>query len=88
MGLLPKSTMMISHRTPLSVSLEREEELESTIVSILLEAGHRGAGACHIVIASELTANGTTEGGILREEKNVVYPLYIFRLVCELDVGE
>jgi hypothetical protein len=66
MGLLPKSAMVVSHGPPFS--FEERGNLKDTAVCVLLKAGHCGALACHMAVASTLTTFGTSVGGAPRKE--------------------
>jgi t-SNARE complex subunit (syntaxin) len=52
------------------------------------KAGHGGAVACHVAVASELSTHGATQGGVVGEEASVVHVPHKFLLVSELNVGE
>jgi hypothetical protein len=62
--------------------------LDGTIVSVMLEARHRGAVASHATVTGALTAHGVAHGRFACEEASVVYSPHALVFVCELDVGK
>jgi hypothetical protein len=56
-------------------------------VTVLYEAGHRGAVNGHVAVAGEMTSHGAAQGGVVWKEAGVVHSPYEFLTVCELGVS-
>jgi hypothetical protein len=60
-----------------------EAEFKRVVVAVLSKASHRGVFTGHAAGACDLTANGATKGGVVREEAGLVYSPHEFLLMCE-----